>query len=498
MKLALSGILLASLLPVDLLPMYGQSAPPAESKPLSPETQSALVRLGGRLMMAGKAYDYDRHLADDIGPRLTGSANYNEAAAWAESEFTRLGLANVHRESWEIPATWEPETLATARLLKPHEQRLHLESEGWSPSTPEGGVKGDIFYLKELNPEAVKASAAQIKDAIVLVDGDSLSGDKMRRFGRLFDALRMIGDEGARGLIFGLGTTNNAPSLIGNTDFKGILANVACGNLGEEDTLLLKRLLKEGTVEVEFSFKNRIRQHVKVDNVVAEIPGRESNGEYVLIGGHLDSWNPGTGAQDNGTGASTVLAVAEAVKAAGLTPRRSMRFVLFGGEEEGLIGSVHYARDHAAELAKCVADFVSDSGAEAPKGWYTFGRDDETHALDPLAPLLSSLGAGGATDEGRFTFQTDEAPFLVRGVPSFVLWTPSEKYMLLHHKPSDTFDKVNERDLNLGVAVVGVTAYAFADAPTTLPHLDSTAVETEFKNLKVFEQYQDLQDHKMF
>jgi len=498
MKLALSGILLAFLLPVDLLPMYGQSAPPAESKTLSPETQSALVRLGGQLMMAGKAYDYDRHLADDIGPRLTGSANYNEAAAWAESEFTRLGLANVHRESWEIPATWEPESLATARLLKPHEQRLHLESEGWSPSTPEGGVKGDIFYLKELNPEAVKASAAQIKDAIVLVDGDSLSGDKMRRFGRLFDALRMIGDEGARGLIFGLGTTNNAPSLIGNTDFKGILANVACGNLGEEDTLLLKRLLKEGTVEVEFSFKNRIRQHVKVDNVVAEIPGRESNGEYVLIGGHLDSWNPGTGAQDNGTGASTVLAVAEAVKAAGLTPRRSMRFVLFGGEEEGLIGSVHYARDHAAELAKCVADFVSDSGAEAPKGWYTFGRDDETHALDPLAPLLSSLGAGGATDEGRFTFQTDEAPFLVRGVPSFVLWTPSEKYMLLHHKPSDTFDKVNERDLNLGVAVVGVTAYAFADAPTTLPHLDSTAVESEFKNLKVFEQYQDLQDHKMF
>jgi hypothetical protein len=308
----------------------------------------------------------------------------------------------------------------------------------------------------------------------------------------------MIGDEGARGLIFGLGATNNAPSLIGNTDFKGVLANVPCGNLGEEDTLLLKRLLKEGTVEVEFSFKNRIRQHVKVDNVVAEIPGRESNGEFVLIGGHLDSWNPGTGAQDNGTGASTVLAIAEAVKAAGLTPRRSLRFVLFGGEEEGLIGSVHYARDHAAELAKCVGVFVTDSGSEAPKGWYTFGRDDETRALDPLAPLLSSLGAGGATDEGRFTFQTDEAPFLVRGVPSFVLWTPTEKYMLLHHKPSDTFDKVDERDLNLGVAVVGVTAFAFADAPTTLPHLGSAAVESEFKNLKVFEQYQDLQDHKMF
>jgi hypothetical protein len=493
MKLAVAGILLAS-----LLPACAQSAPAADASKLSPEEQSALVRLGGQLMIAGKAYDYDRHLADDIGPRLTGSANYNEAAAWAESEFTRLGLANVHREPWEIPATWEPETLATARMIKPHEQRLHLESEGWSPSTPEGGVRGSIFYVKELSPDAVKASAAQIKDAVVLIDGESISGDKLHRFGRLFDALRMIGDEGARGLIFGLGTTNNAPSMIGNTAFTGTLANVPCGNLGEEDTLLLKRLLKEGPVEVEFSFKNRIRQHVKVDNVVAEIPGRESNGEYVIIGGHLDSWNPGTGAQDNGTGASTVLAVAAAVKAAGLTPRRTMRFILFGGEEEGLIGSVHYARDHAAELDKCVADFVSDSGAEAPKGWYTFGRDDETHALDPLAPLLSALGAGGATDDSAHTFQTDEAPFLVHGVPSFVLWTGFEKYMLLHHKPSDTFDKVNQRDLNLGVAVVGITAYAFADAPTPLKHLDTTEIESEFKNLKVFEQYEDLQDHKMF
>jgi hypothetical protein len=493
MKLALAGFLLAS-----LLPACAQTAPSIEAAALSPEEQSSLVRLGGQIMIDGKAYDYDRHLADDIGPRLTASENYVKAAAWAESEFTRLGLNNVHRESWEIPATWEPETLATARILKPHEQRLHLESEGWSPSTPESGVHGAIFYLKVVSPDAVKACAAQIKDTIVLLDEESVFAEKPFRFGRLFDALRMIGEEGARGIIFGLGATNNAPSLIGNTAFTGTLANVPCGNLGQEDTLLLKRLLKDGPVEVEFSFKNRIREQVKVDNVVAEISGREANGEYVIIGGHLDSWNPGTGAQDNGTGASTVLAIAAAVRASGLTPRRTMRFILFGGEEEGLIGSVHYARDHAAELAKCVGDFVSDSGSEAPKGWYTFGRDDESKALAPLAPLLGSIDAAGTTNEGQYTFETDEAPFLVQGVPSFVLWTPTEKYDLLHHKPSDTFDKVDERDLNLGVAVVGITAYAFADAPTTLPHLDTPAVETEFKNLKVMEQYQDLLDHKMF
>jgi hypothetical protein len=321
MKLALAGFLLAC-----LLPAFSQPAP--KSAALSPEEQNALVRLGGQIMIAGQAYDYDRHLADDIGPRLTGSENYVKAAAWAESEFTLLGLANVHRESWEIPATWEPETLATARILKPHEQRLHLESEGWSPSTPESGVHGTIFYLKVVNPDAVKSSAPQIKDTIVLIDEESVFAEKPFRFGRLFDALRMIGEEGARGIIFGLGATNNAPSLIGNTGFTGTPADVP--------------------------------------------------------------------------------------------------------------------------------------------------------------------------NEGQYTFETDEAPFLVQGVPSFVLWTPTEKYDLLHHKPSDTFDKVDQRDLNLGVAVVGITAYAFADAPTTLPHLDATAVENEFKNLKVMEQYQDLQDHKMF
>jgi len=495
-------VLITLLLISFAVPSHAQTATAPEAAKaavqLTPHTESDLIRLGGQLMVAGKAYEYDRELADGIGPRLTGSAKYGEATDWAVAEFTRMGLSNVHRESWEIPATWEPETLATARMIAPHEQRLHLESEGWSPSTPSEGVRGAVFYLKNLSPEGVKADAAHIKNAIVLVDEESLSGHSPLLFGKLFDALRQIGEEGAKGLIFGLGATNNAPSLIGNTAFTGALANIPCGNLGQEDTLLLRRLLEKGTVEVEFSFKNRIREHVKVDNVVADIPGHDANGEYVVIGGHLDSWDPGTGAQDNGTGASTVLAVAEAVKAAGLTPKRTMRFILFGGEEEGLIGSRHYAQEHAGESAKCAGVFVTDSGAEAPKGWFTFGRQDAVQGVTEIQPLLSSLGAGGTTDSAGFIFQTDEAPFLVQGVPSFVLWTEFEKYMLLHHKPSDTFDKVNQRDLNLGVAVVGMTAYAFADAPTTLKHYSATEVDEQMKSLKVMDQYRDLQEHKMF
>ena len=247
--------------------------PAAPAPALDPAAQAALVRLGGQLMVAGKAYEYDRVLADDIGPRLTGSANYVKAADWATGEFTRLGLSNVHHESWEIGATWEPETWASARILKPHEQRLHMESDGWSPSTPAGGARGNVYYLSAFTPEAIKGDAAKIKDAIVLIDTDSLNAAEPLLWGKLTDSVAQIAGEGARGILLGMGATNNVPSMIGLSCCSGNIAPLPVGNVGQEDTLLLRRMLDRGPVEVEFSFTNRIREHVEIDNVVADIPG---------------------------------------------------------------------------------------------------------------------------------------------------------------------------------------------------------------------------------
>lgn len=457
-----------------------------------------LVRLGGQLMLAGKAYDYDRVLADDYGPRLTGSANYEKAAAWAAGEFQRLGLSNVHLEPWEIGATWEPETWASAEIVVPRHMRLHLESDGWSPSTPPGGVHGNVYYLDAFTPEAIKAQAVQIKGAVVLVDNAAFRAAGELLYGKFLDTMQLLADTGAQALLFGMGTTNNASSMLGVASGDGAISKLPTADVGAEDTQLLRRLLERGPVEVEFHYTNRIREHVKVNNVVAEIPGTEANGEFVVIGGHLDSWHLGTGAEDNGTGAASVLAIAQAMMTTGVKPRRTVRFILFGGEEEGLFGSIHYARDHADELAKCVGAFVTDSGAEPPKGWLVFGRDDEKQALSPVKPLLAALGAGETSDDGDFTFSTDHAPFLIHGVPAFVLWTGLDKYMKLHHKPSDTFDKVEQRDLNLGVAVVGITALEFADAPQTLKHLSQTETEDQLKSIKSFDQYDDMRSHHMF
>ena len=277
---------------------------PAET--LDAATNAALVRLGGQLMLAGKAYEYDRVLADDIGPRLTGSPNYGKAADWALSEFKRIGLSNAHQESWEISATWEPETWATARILSLHPQRLHLESDGWSPSTPAGGVRGTVYHLSALSPDAVKSEAEKIKDAVVLIDGDTMKAAGPLLWGKATDAVALIASEGARAILLGIGATNDVPSMAGISANNGSLAPLPVGNVGSEDSLLLRRLLDRGPVEVEFSFTNRIREHAKINNVVAEIPGSDSSGEFVLIGGHLDSWQLGTGAEDNGTGAASV------------------------------------------------------------------------------------------------------------------------------------------------------------------------------------------------
>jgi hypothetical protein len=472
--------------------------PAATAPVLDDATRAALVRLGGQLMVAGKAYEYDRVLADDIGPRLTGSANYGKAADWAAGEFTRLGLVNVHREPWEIGAAWEPETLATARILAPHEQRLHMESDGWSPSTPAGGVRGNVYYLSAFTPEVIKSEAVHVQDAIVLIDNDSLKAAEPLLWGKLSDSVAQIAGEGARAILLGVGGANDVPSMIGLSCCSGNIAPLPVGNVGQEDTQLLRRMLEHGPVDVEFSFANRIREHVQVDNIVADIPGTDPGAGYVLVGGHLDSWHLGTGAEDNGTGAASVLAVAEAIKASGVQPKRTLRFALFGGEEQGLLGSIHYVRTHAAEIDECAAVVITDTGSEPPSGWFVFDRDDVKHVLAPAKPLLDALGAGATTDNGELTFDTDNGPFMPYGVPAFVLWTSMDKYWQLHHKPSDTFDKVNQRDLNLGAAAVGITALAVADAPQMPPHLTAPEVDEQLKKIKQTEIYQDLQSHKVF
>ena len=442
---------------------------------VSTETRDAVRQLIGDSILNGQAYEYDAHLADMIGPRLTGSANYMRAAEWAQQQFQSLGLANVHTEEWTIPATWEPGGPATGYLLSPVSHELHIYSMGWSPSTPKEGVTGEVVYVPSFLPDALDAQKAQLARKIVLIDGSSY-GEKATLERVLGGYERLLSFSPAA--IVTTGIANGAQSEA-SLNFAGMISLVSVAQVGLEDSLLIKRLLQHGPVSMQFSFANKIRTNVKIPNVIAEIPGSEQPAEVVIVGAHLDSWQPGTGAQDNGTGAASVLEAARAIKTLNRSPRRTIRFILFGGEEEGLLGSHAYVRQHMADLPKIDAVLVTDTGAEPAKGWYVMGREDEEPSLASLKPLLAGLGADGISSDTGIIFQTDHAPFDVLGVPSLVLWTGMDKYRTLHHKASDTFDSVVAKDLTQSTAVVTVTAYAIADSSQPFaPHISPAEMQS--------------------
>lgn len=483
MRLILSALL-------ALLTLAAPAQNPAQNPAVSPETHTAIRNLIGEVLLNGQAYEYDRQLADTIGPRLTGSDNYVHAVAWAQQQFHTLGLTNIHTEPFTMPALWEPETPAVGQITAPRLQNLHIYSAGWSPSTPDAGITSTVLYLKKLLPIAdLEAAKASLAGQIVLVDNKSY-GDKPA-IGDLIKALALLNSYAPKAVLL-TGSANGTQNA-GTLTFNGELAKMPVAQIGLEDELLIKRMLETGPVTIHFAFRNRVRPATQVMNVIADLPGRDLPNEYVIVGGHLDSWHPGTGAQDNGSGAATVLEVARAVQAIGRPPRRTLRFILFGGEEQGLVGSTAYTKAHRADMSSIDAVLISDTGAQPAKGWYLMGRNDEKQALTSIEPLLAGLGSNDTNDDTEFLFETDHAGFDVLGVPTLVLWNGVDKYFKLHHQASDTFDSVVRADLTQGVATTAVTAYAIADAAQPFaPHYTPTQVEEMLTKAKEFDSYKSL------
>jgi Zn-dependent M28 family amino/carboxypeptidase len=200
------------------------------------------------------------------------------------------------------------------------------------------------------------------------------------------------------------------------------------------------------------------------------------------VGAHLDSWDYGTGAQDNGTGTAMVLDVARAIAAMGKTPRRSIRFALWGGEEQGILGSFAYTQTHLAEMAKCIAVLNTDNGSGHPRGWKLQSRKDLQQAMQPISDgVLKDIGGGGLSLQ--MTYDTDHGPFMLQGIPALDLWVEMARYGEVHHKSSDTYDKVDPVDFKADTAIVAVTAWVIAEDPKPIaPHLDHAAVAEILKN----------------
>ena len=428
-------------------------------------------------VFANSSTDNLRELCDQVGPRVTGTEAYEKASHWALERFRALGIKDVHLESFSIPNGWA-RGWAQSQVYSPIQRRLHMESVSWAPSTPRGGVTGEIIVVDDLSPKELRAKAEQIKDRVVLLDTEHAFAEGFNKTYPLLNAsYGLLKNLGARGLVLNDTVPNQVPGDWLDVDNgKAEIQRLPIAEIGMEDYKLLRRLREQGPVTIGFEYQNQISGPTQVSNVVAQIQGKANPEEWIVIGGHLDSWDLATGCQDNGTGASMVLEAAKAIAALPFAPRRSLRFVLWTGEEPGLLGSKAYIKQHAQELSKCVAVLNSDNGAGHPKGWKVEGRKDLKQALVPIAShYLKDLSADGISME--VTFDSDHGPFLLHGIPALDLWVDDEEYEKVHHKPSDTFDKVDPIFFKTDTTILTVTAYLLAEMPQPIaPHLNHAAV----------------------
>lgn len=466
---------LALLILTGLLPFY--PCVQAQTPDTLPQRAS---RLAGSILVGGQAMSYLDTLSDRFGSRLTGSENYDLAAEWAASQFRAAGVSTVRFESFILNETWERGS-AQGRMLSPINRLLTVASLGWGPSTPAGGVRGSVVRLTDLSTETIREWAERIDGSLVLLDEESPSGEPWYGlYARQLQAFPLLQAAGAKAILWAGDEANN---LIGADSYAfgpvdgGVVAPIPHMVIGKEDAAFVRRCLEKGEVVLVLECQNRVGGPKRVNNVIAEIRGREKPDEWILVGAHLDSWDLGPGTQDNGTGCAMVLEAARALAGLGEPPSRSIRFALWGGEEQGLLGSAAYLTAHASELDDCVAALNTDNGAGRPLGWKVDGRSDVRQALSETThDLLSGLGGDGLSDD--VSFDTDHGPFLLAGLPVLDLWVDMGQYETIHHKPGDTLDKVNRGHLTMGAVVVAITAYALSERSTPVaPRLDRRAVE---------------------
>jgi carboxypeptidase Q len=456
---------------------------------------SADAQILSEIREHSQAMENLEYLSDEIGPRLTGSPQLKQANDWTAAKFREYGLTNVKLEPWTIAHAWTRGT-ARARIVSPAEQPLTIASAGWSPGT-NGVVRGPIVYFDAKTKEDFEKFRGRLKGAIVIYqEPESLSPPKPDNPNGFltrpmqtpppmkgqppspspFAALQEVGRARneffkQEGVAVVLRDSNKPHGLLNMTGIGGEkfdIGAIPTAFITGEGYRMLFRMQKHGKVEVEIEMTNSFGDKpMDVYNTVAEIRGSENPYEVVILGAHLDSWDLGTGSTDNGTGSMAVLEAARTLTKLNLKPKRTIRFVLFTGEEEGLVGSVKYVEAHKSELEKISGVLVHDTGTGRV---LTLGLHDNYQDREIVDQVLGPLKELKLLEPSMArSFGTDHASFDDVGVPGFFCIQDGAEYSKTHHSQSDTFDKVWKDDLNQGAQVLAAWAYNTAQLPAMLP-----------------------------
>ncbi len=443
--------------------LFCSAALAQDAAPLDPDIEAVTQALIADALEDEVGLKFVEDLTTEVGQRLAGSEAEARARDWSVAELTELGFDTVRIEGFEIPF-WSRKSEAVS-IVSPSPQTLVATALGGSAATPEGGVEASVVRFESL-AELQAAPISKVDGKIVFVDETMIktmdgSGYGMAVRKRSQCAVATASKGGKACLMRSVGTQPHRMPHTGIMARDGAEGAGPVAAISGPDADQLTRLLERGPVTVSVDIQTEIKTNVPSGNVIAELTGTDLKDEIVLIGCHLDSWDLGTGALDDGAGCGIVVGAAMLIAELPERPRRTIRVVLYGAEEVGLFGATAYARAHGDDLDKHVLAAESDFGAGPI--WRFQTRFGEA-ALPYARTLQNLLMPLGVTPGDNNAFGGPDIGILARsGVPVVTPGQNGIDYFDYHHTPDDTFDKIVPDEFRQNVAVYAAFAYIAAE-----------------------------------
>lgn len=453
---------------------------PAGSKPsIDPQTITDLRRLQQAALTSDYAYRQTEYLTDSIGPRGNGSPQQQAAVEYVAAEMRRLGL-EVTLEKVTIPH-WKRGEERAELVTYPGQaagttQTIAVTALGGSVATPADGLTAEVVVVNDLGElEALGRDKVAGRIVVFTAEFDlhmAEIGFASEAYGEAAayrsGAPRAAGRLGAVATVIrSVGGAEFRIPHTGGTRYTNGVPRIPVAAAASEDIDLIARLAKRGPTRLNLVLTPQLLPDATTYNVIGDLKGSEHPEQVVIVSGHLDSWELGTGALDDAAGVGVALQTANLVKQLGLKPKRTIRVIAWAAEEIGIVGGIAYARAHSADLSNHYGAIESDLGAGHPVGIYFDSAPEIEPLLRPIADVLRTIGAGVLRPSD--STGADIIPLAIAGVPTFHPIQDARTYFDYHHTSADTLDKVNPQELRENAAVMAVLAYGLANMDAQLP-----------------------------
>lgn len=415
-----------------------------------------------KAMADSQGYDRLGEMLDTFGPRFTGSTNLEKALEWIIDEMKKDGLDNVHGEEVLVPKWIRGKE--SAQMTAPWKKDLAILGLGGSVGTGAKGISGEVFVVDSFDD--LKARASEAKGKIILYNAPFKSyGETVQYRYRGASEAAKVG--GIASLVRSVGPYSMNTPHTGTSAYEDGVKKIPHAAVTLEDAAMMGRMAKRGlTVKVKLYMEGRFVKDVTSQNVMGEVKGSVYPDEVIVLGGHIDSWDVGQGAHDDGGGCVAAWQAVKLIHDLGLKPKRTIRAVMWTNEENGLRGGEAYRDAHMDNLDNHILAMESDAGVFKPSGFGFTGPDESLKILQDIGSLLYRIDSGKITKGGG---GADIGPIMRKGVPGMGLKVDGSKYFWYHHTNADTFDKVDKDEFNRCVASMAVMAYVVADMDEKLP-----------------------------